>query len=38
MFSIPKIGETLTQMAKKYGVNVTLKHNLVEVTKNKAIF
>jgi NADPH-dependent 2,4-dienoyl-CoA reductase/sulfur reductase-like enzyme len=38
MFGVPKYSDTLVQVAKKYNVGVTFKHNLVEVTKDKAIF
>ena len=38
MFGIPKYSEILAQIAKQYVVGVTFRHNLVEVTKDKAIF
>lgn len=38
MFGVPKYSETLKHVAQSYNVDVTFKHNLVEVTKDKAIF
>lgn len=38
MFGVPKYSETLTQVAKDYGIDVTFKHTLVEVTRDTAIF
>jgi len=37
MFGVPKYSQTLTQVAKDYGINVTFKHTLVEVTRDTAI-
>lgn len=38
MFGVPKYSKTLTQVAKDYGIDVTFKHTLVEVTRDTAIF
>jgi sulfide:quinone oxidoreductase len=38
MFGVPKYSETLKNVAQSYNIDVTFKHNLVEVTKDKAIF
>lgn len=38
MFGVSKYSETLKGVAKRYNIGVTFKHNLVEVTKDKAIF
>jgi sulfide:quinone oxidoreductase len=38
MFGVQKYSETLVKVARNHRVDVTFKHNLVEVTKDKAIF
>lgn len=38
MFVVPKYAVFMEQLARSYHIPVTFEHNLVEVTKNKAIF
>jgi NADPH-dependent 2,4-dienoyl-CoA reductase/sulfur reductase-like enzyme len=38
MFGVAKYSKTLEGIVKRYNIGVTYRHNLVEVTKDKAIF
>lgn len=38
MFGVPKYSKSLETVAKNYGIDVTFSHNLVEVSKDEAVF
>ncbi len=39
MFGVPKYAEALTKVAKKFDINCTFSHNLIEIKdSNTAIF
>ncbi len=38
LFGVPKYSQSLVEIAENYNINVTLKHNLTELTANEATF